>query len=57
MMSDFRGGVGVSSKIGQNRTRGLGSLAKIGHPYSGVIAGVFFTKELEKNNFFRDAFT
>ena len=31
MMSDFRGDVG-SSKIGQNRTRGVGILVKIGHP-------------------------
>jgi hypothetical protein len=33
MMSDFGGrGGGGSSKIGPNRTRGVGSLAKIEHP-------------------------
>ena len=32
MMSDFRGGGGGQAKLGQNRTRGIGRGAKIGHP-------------------------
>ena len=53
MMSDFLGGGvgfgGASSKIGQNQTRGVGSLAKIGHP---IILGflTFFFLTI----FFRD---
>ena len=32
MMSDFRGGLGGSSKIGQSGTKVGGSLEKIGRP-------------------------
>ena len=32
MMSDFRKGGGGQAKLGQNRTRGVGIRAKIGHP-------------------------
>ena len=42
MMSDFRGGLGGSSKIGQNRTRGVGSLRKIGHPIIFTIFLIIF---------------
>ena len=47
------GGVGGSSKIGQNRTRGVGSLAKIGHPIFWYSCWGFSTE----NNFFRNEFT
>ena len=45
--------------MGQNGTRGVGSLAKIGYISSGILAGDFFTKKIEKrvkkNIFFRNA--
>ena len=42
------GGGGVSVKIGQNRTRGVGSLAKIGHP---IIMGLLLFEENKMNIF------
>ena len=49
MMSDFWGGWGGGlaklDKIGQNRTRGVGSLAKIGHP----IILVFSQKQFQNS--------
>ena len=50
MMYNFCGGWGGSSKIGQNRTSGVGSLAKIGRPhYSGILA--IFSTSLFTNFF------
>ena len=54
MMSDL-GGVGGSSKIEQNRTRGLGSLAKIGHPIVIVLLAFDFSNKISsKIVFFRN---
>ena len=44
MMSDFLGGLGGSSKIGQNWTRGIGSLADIGHPIILVFLQFFYNR-------------
>ena len=42
MMSDFKGGGGGSSKLGQNWTRGVGRRAKIGRPISQKFLPPFF---------------
>ena len=45
----FWGGLGGSSKIGQNRTRGVGSLSKIGHPIILVLSQKQIQKRIYPN--------
>ena len=42
MMSDFRGGGGGSSKMGQNGTRGVGRKVKVGRPIFQAFLPLFF---------------